>query len=97
MDHAQERGGSCSPLKLATPVHVGPFHLCLGVKFTVEHALSSPKGGFLSIRHNEIQDLTANILTEVSNYVCIETKFLPINGDVLTGASSNTQNGARLN
>lgn len=60
------------------------------------HALSCPKGGFPSIRHNEIRDLTANLLTEVCNDVCIEPELLPIDGEVFTGASSYSQDGARL-
>ena len=67
-----------------------------GKKFSIEHALSCPKGGFPSIRHNEIRDLTANLLTEVCNDVCIEPDLQPIDGVVLTGSSSNTQDGARL-
>ena len=67
-----------------------------GAKFSVEHALSCPKGGFPSIRHNEIRDLTANLLTEVCNDVCIEPELQPITGESLTGASSNVQDGVRL-
>ena len=67
-----------------------------GAKFSVEHALSCPKGGFPSIRHNEIRDLTANLLTEVCSDVCIEPELQPITGEVLTGATSNVQDGARL-
>ena len=33
------------------------------------HALSCPKGGFPSLRHNEVRDLTANLLSEVCNNV----------------------------
>ena len=66
------------------------------MKFPIEHALSCPKGGFPSIRHNEIRDLTANLLTEVCNDVCIEPELLPIDGEVFTGASSYSQDGARL-
>ena len=62
-------------------------------KFSIEHALSCPKGGFPSIRHNEIKDVTANLLTEVCND---EPELLPIDGEVFTGASSYTQDGARL-
>ena len=32
-----------------------------GTKFTVEHSFTCPKGGFPSIRHNEIHDLAAEI------------------------------------
>ena len=67
-----------------------------GAKFSIEHALSCPKGGFPSIRHNEIRDLTASLLTEVCTDVCIEPDLQPLTGEVLTGATSNSQAGARL-
>ena len=60
-------------------------------KFSVVHVLSCPKGGFPSIRHNEIRDLTANLLTEVYNGVYIGPDLQPIAGEVLTGATSNPQ------
>ena len=40
--------------------------------------------------------MTANLLTEVCNDVCIEPDLQPITGEVLAGASSNAQDGARL-
>ena len=67
-----------------------------GVSFSVEHALSCPKGGFPSIRHNEIRDLTATLLTEVCNDVCIEPELQPVTDEELTGATANSQVGARL-
>ena len=67
-----------------------------GARFSVEHTLSCPKGGFPSIRHNEIRDLTANLLTEVCSDVCIEPELQPITGESLTGTSFNVQDGARL-
>ena len=67
-----------------------------GVSFSVEHALSCPKGGFPSIRHNEIRDLTATLLTEVCNDVCIEPELQPVTDEELTGATANSQAGARL-
>ena len=36
-----------------------------GSNFTVEHMLSCAKGGYPSIRHNEIRDFTAHLMTEV--------------------------------
>lgn len=36
-----------------------PKNCACGTHFTVEHVLSYPKGGYLSIRHNEIRALTA--------------------------------------
>ena len=58
--------------------------------------MSCPKGGFPSIRHNEIRDLTANLLSEVCNDVCTEPHLQPITGEHLSGASANTQEEARL-
>ena len=77
------------------PLHV-PSSCGCGAKFSVEHALSCPKGGFPSLRHNEIRDLTANLLSEVCNDVCIEPDLQPITGETLAGATSNAQDGARL-
>ena len=67
-----------------------------GIKFSIEHALSCLKGGFPSIRHHEIRDLTANLLTEVCKYVSIEPDLQPIDGESFTGGSSSSQDGARL-
>ena len=36
-----------------------------GSAFTVEHSLSCPKGGFPTIRHNEIRDLFAELIRDV--------------------------------
>ena len=62
----------------------------------MEHALSCPKGAFPTIRHNEIRDLTANLLTEVCHDVLVEPDLQPITREALSGATSNTQDGARL-
>ena len=59
-------------------------------------ALSCAKGGFPSIRHNEIRDLTATLLTEVCNDVCIEPELQPVTDEELTGSTVNSQAGARL-
>ena len=40
-------------------------HCLCGKPFNVEHALSCPTSGFPIIRHNEIRDLTASLMTEV--------------------------------
>ena len=51
------------------PAHL-PSRCACGNNFNVEHALSCPKGGFPTIRHNEIRDITASLLTEVCTEVC---------------------------
>ena len=61
-----------------------PTHCACGKSFTVEHALSCPKGGFPSIRHNEVRDLTAILLTEVCHNVSIEPDLQPLTGEQLS-------------
>ena len=67
-----------------------------GNSFTVEHALSCARGGLPTIRHNEIRDLTANLLTEVCNDVRIEPELQAVTTERLTGATANSHDGARL-
>ena len=66
-----------------------------GASFSVEHVLACPKGGFPSIRHNELRDLTASLLTEVCNDVSVEPTLQPIM-EVMTRHTANTTDGARL-
>ena len=58
--------------------------------------MSCAKGGFPSIRHNEIRDLTASLLTEVCHDVCTKPELQPVTSETLRGASANCQDGARL-
>ena len=53
------------------PQHL-PTHCGCGKNFTTNHALSCPTGGYPSIRHNELRDLTANLLREVCHDVALE-------------------------
>ena len=78
-----------------TPANL-PTKCDCGINFTVDHALSCAKGGFPSIRHNEIRDLTANLLTEVCSDVRIEPDLQPTSPDQLSRATANSQDGARL-
>ena len=73
-----------------------PSSCACGVKFTIEHAMSCPKGGFPSIRHNEVRDLTATLLTEVCHDVCVEPDLQPLTGEQMNNATAITDAGARL-
>ena len=53
-------------------------------------------GGFPTIRHNELRDITASLLTEVCHNVATEALMQPLTGETLTLRSANTENGARL-
>ena len=67
-----------------------------GYGMSVKHALSCTKGCFPIVRHNEIRDLTANLLTEVCKDVSIEPELQPVQPQQLCGATVNTQDGKRL-
>ena len=73
-----------------------PQHCACGTKFSVEHSFTCPKGGFSSIRHNEIWDLTASLLTEVCHEVEVEPHLQLVTGEQFILASSNTEDGACL-
>ena len=64
--------------------------------FSVEHALNCKLGGFVSTRHNEVRDFTAQILSEVCNDVAIEPLLTPLTGETLKYKSGNTEEHARL-
>ena len=71
-------------------------HCVCGANFSVQHALSCPCGGFLSIHHNEIRDVTANLLTEVCHDILVEPDLQPLTGETMTYTTSNSTEGARL-
>ena len=49
-----------------------------GAQFTVDHVKICHMGGFPTIRHNEIRDITASLLTEVCIYACIVFVFADV-------------------
>ena len=73
-----------------------PARCGCGSNFSTEHALSCTKGGFPTLRHNEIRDITASLLTEVCSEVCVEPELQQVTPDQLNGATANRQDGARL-
>ena len=77
------------------PTHL-PSHCIYGRQFTVEHALNCPRGGFSSIRHNEIRDITAELLSEICHSVGTEPNLQPVTEEQLTHRTANREDGARL-
>ena len=67
-----------------------------GTFFSVDHAMVCPFGGFLTIRHNEVYDLTASLLTEACHNVVTEPSLQPIISETFSLASANTTNDACL-
>ena len=52
--------------------------------------------GFITIRRNDVWDLTANLVTIISNDVEIEPKVLPVIGEALDYQTANASNKARV-
>ena len=73
-----------------------PSNCVCGKHFTVEHAFSCSRGGFPSLRHNDVRDITANLLAEVCHNVAVEPDLLPLSGEQFQHRTANTEDGARL-
>ena len=54
------------------------------------------KGGFVTLRHNSIRDLTSKMLNEVCSDVQIEPPLNPLSGETLKEISANRKDDARL-
>ena len=73
-----------------------PSSCSCGQQFTVCHALSCPLGGFPSIRHNVLRDITARLLKRVSYQVAVESHLQPFSGEQLRYRSAIADDQARL-
>ena len=78
-----------------TPLNTSKTCQC-GTSFLVDHAMVCPFGGFPTIRHNEVQYLTASLLTEVSHNFATEPSLQPVTTETFSLTSVNTTNDARL-
>ena len=58
--------------------------------------MSFKKGGFIYIRHNNLRNLTANMMSEVCKDTQIEPKLTPLFGEELQGRTSNNSNKKKL-
>ena len=68
-----------------------PEKCVCGNNFDVRHTLS-----FISIRHNEVRDLTAELLTEVCKDIKVGPKLTPVTGEKFQYKSANIDEGARV-
>lgn len=67
-----------------------------GKAFTIDHSVICSYGGFPSLRHNELRDITAKLMTQVCHNVGTEPALQPLSGEILRMKSSNREDGARL-
>ena len=73
-----------------------PEKCACGSNFDLQHALSCKKGGFISIRHNQIRNITASLLNETCKDVRIEPTLQKLTGENLQARTANVSDEARL-
>ena len=73
-----------------------PRNCVCGKPFTVDHAMICSHGGFPTLRHNELRDVTAKLMTETCHNVGTEPTLQPMSGEILQQKSANREDGARL-
>ena len=73
-----------------------PSHCSYGHLFSVEHVLTCKTGGFPTIWHNEVRDITASWLSEVCHGGATEPHLQLLTGEVLSHNSAIIDDRARL-
>ena len=71
-----------------------PSHCSCGKENTTDHMMICKLGGYVTMRHNRIRDLEAELMREVCHDVRVEPTLIPIAED--SNRSGNTANKARL-
>ena len=82
-------------LRYGWPLPYTPTACVCGAKFDPDHLLICKYGGYPTLRHIEIRDITASMLNEVCQNVSTEPRLQPLTGEVL-GRSANTDDEARV-
>ena len=93
----QRKANELSSMKGASSWHLKfmPTIWVCGKHFSVSHAMSCQKGGYIHHRHNEVRDLLGKLATEISNDARIEPPLQHLSGENLP-KNSNKSEEARL-
>ena len=67
-----------------------------GEHYSMNHALSCKKGGFITHRHNNIRDFLTILLNKVCVNVKKEPHLLPVTNERFQHRTTNSEDGARL-
>ena len=76
--------------------HGMPAVCICGKQNDISHALSCTRGGYVIIRHNEIRDVTATLLQEVTSSVEVEPILQPITGERMNCCSAKADDNCHL-
>ena len=83
-------------LRYGWPLLHLPTKCICGTSFTVEHAFTCSHGGYPTLRHNEVRDITAQLMSEVCPNVATEPTLQPVSSERFFHRSANNECGARL-
>ena len=83
-------------LRYGWPLLHLPTECVCGTLLTVDHAFTYPHGGYPTLRHNEIRDITAQLMSEVCPNVATEPTLQPVSNERFFHRSANIECGARL-
>ena len=72
-----------------------PTNCACGDQFSVAHALTCKKGGFIHQRHDAVKNLIASLLDNVCCDVNIEPELIPLTGEKMDYKTANTSSEAR--
>ena len=72
-------------LRYNKPIKNLPERCPCGQPFNASHAMDCKRGGFITIRHNNIRDFEAKLLEKVSSDVEVEPVLQPIRGEKFSG------------
>ena len=66
-----------------------PSYCNCGEKNSVDHVLNCKLGGYVSLRHNAIRDLEAELLKDICKDVKVEPELLPIGNEMIGGTTAD--------
>ena len=79
-------------IRYGTPLSDLPSVCPCGGRYDLDHALNCKRGGFVIMRHNNVRDFVANLLSQVCVDVEKEPPLQPLTGETIVG---NPEEGAR--
>jgi hypothetical protein len=83
-------------LRYNLPLSDLPSFCTCGAAFTVNHALSCKRGGFVARRHDGVRDLLTTLVSKVCNNVEVEPKLIQLDNEKFNLRTTNRSSDARL-
>ena len=88
--------GDALALRYGWPVEGLPQRCHCGLPFDTNHAMNCKTGGLICNRHDEVRDITAQMLREVCRDVRVEPPLIPTNGQTFELSVANAADDAKL-